>query len=73
MPFSTRKLMSRHGLILLGVQRTVDWDCYIEYINKAGETVEAKPGNPPRFITESTQLRVKYLPEKPKYVLMVKE
>lgn len=51
----------------------MDWDCYIEYINKAGETVEAKPGNPPRFITESTQLRVKYLPEKPKYVLMVKE
>ena len=57
----------------IGGHWTVDWDCYIEYINKAGETVEAEPGNPPRFITESTQLRVKYLPEKPKYVLMVKE
>ena len=51
----------------------MDWDCYIEYINKAGETVEAELGIPPRFITEGKQLRVKYLPEKPKYVLMVKE
>ena len=25
-----------------GGQRTVDWDCYIEYINEAGETVGAE-------------------------------
>ena len=72
MPFSTRKLISRHGIILLVGQRTVDWDYYIEYINEAGETVGAELGNPPRFITEGKQLRVKYLPEKPKYVLIAK-
>ena len=53
--------------------RTTDYEYYVKYQNEAGETVEARLGNPPRFIMEGTQLRVKYLPEKPKYVLMVKE
>ena len=35
--------------------------------------MEAKLGNPPRFLMEGTELRVKYLPEKPKYVLTVKQ
>ena len=52
--------------------RTTDYEYFVKYKNESGETVEAKLGNPPRFITEGTQLRVKYLPEKPKYVLMVK-
>lgn len=49
-----------------------DYEYYVKYKTESGETVEARLGNPPRFITEGTQLRVKYLPEKPKYVLMVK-
>ncbi len=53
--------------------RTSDYEYFVKYKNESGETVEAKLGNPPRFITEGTQLRVKYLPEKPKYVLMVKQ
>lgn len=53
--------------------RTTDYEYFVKYKNESGETVEAKLGNPPRFITEGTQLRVKYLPEKPKYVLMVKQ
>ena len=53
--------------------RTTDYESFVKYKNESGETVEAKLGNPPRFITEGTQLRVKYLPEKPKYVLMVKQ
>ena len=52
---------------------TTEYDYYVKYRTEAGETVEAKLGNPPRFITEGTSLRVKYLPEKPKYVLMVKK
>lgn len=52
--------------------RTTDYEYFVKYKNESGETVEAKLGNPPRFITEGKQLRVKYLPEKPKYVLMVK-
>ena len=46
---------------------------YVKYKNEQGETVEAKLGNPPRFLMEGKQPRVKYLKEKPKYVLMVKE
>jgi hypothetical protein len=53
--------------------QTTDHEYFVKYKNGSGETVEAKLGNPPRFITEGTQLRVKYLPEKPKYVLMVKQ
>ena len=53
--------------------RSTDYEYYVRYQNQAGETVEAKLGNPPRFLTEGTQLRVKYLPEKPKYALRVKQ
>lgn len=54
-------------------QRTTSYEYFVRYENESGETFEAKLGNPPRFITEGTKLRVKYLPEKPKYVLMVKK
>ena len=53
--------------------RSVNYEYFVKYQNEAGETVEAKLGNPPRFLMEGTQMRVKYLPEKPKYVLMVKK
>jgi hypothetical protein len=49
-----------------------EYEYFVKYKNESGEAVEARLGNPPRFITEGTKLRVKYLPEKPKYVLMVK-
>lgn len=52
--------------------RTVEYVYYVRYTNETGESVEAKLGNPPRFLMEGTKLRVKYLPEKPKYVLAVK-
>ena len=53
--------------------RTTDYVYYVKYTNEAGETVEAKLGNPPRFLMAGSQLRVKYLPEKPKYALAVKK
>ena len=53
--------------------RTVEYVYYVRYTNEAGESVEAKLGNPPRFLMEGTKLRIKYLPEKPKYVLAVKQ
>ncbi len=54
-------------------QRDVRYEYYVKYKNEAGEIVEAKLGNPPRFIMEGSELRVKYLPEKPKYALAVKK
>ena len=54
-------------------QRETRYEYLVKYRNEAGETVEAKLGNPPRFLMEGTELRVKYLPEKPKYVLTVKQ
>ena len=54
-------------------QRETRYEYFVKYRNEAGETVEAKLGNPPRFLMEGTELRVKYLPEKPKYVLTVKQ
>lgn len=50
-----------------------EYEYFVKYKTQSGETVEAKLGNPPRFLMEGKQLRVKYLPEKPKYVLMVKQ
>lgn len=54
-------------------QRETRYEYFVKYRNEAGETVEAKLGNPPRFLMEGTELRVKFLPEKPKYVLTVKQ
>ena len=54
-------------------QSETRYEYCVKYRNEAGETVEAKLGNPPRFLMEGTELRVKYLPEKPKYVLTVKQ
>ena len=54
-------------------QRETRYEYFVKYRNEAGETVEAKLGNPPCFLMEGTELRVKYLPEKPKYVLTVKQ
>jgi len=53
--------------------RDYDYEYYVKYKNQAGQTVEAKLGNPPRFLAEGARLRIKYLPEKPKYALMVKQ
>ncbi|MBQ8162504.1 MAG: DUF3592 domain-containing protein [Clostridia bacterium] len=50
-----------------------DYEYYVRYTNQAGETVEARLGNAPRFLQEGTQVRIKYLPEKPKYALMLKK
>ncbi len=52
---------------------TTEYQYFVRYQDQAGQTVEAKLGNPPRFLTEGTPLKIKYLPEKPKYVLMIKQ
>ena len=49
----------------------VSYEYYVRFQAERGETVEAKLGNPPVNITEGTQLRVKYLPDKPKYALAI--
>ena len=45
---------------------------YVKFRNQDGQTVEAKLGNAPGFTREGDRLRVKYLPEKPKYAILVK-
>lgn len=45
---------------------------YVEYQNAEGQIVTAKLGNPPFGAVVGTTMRVKYLPEKPKYVRRVK-
>ncbi|MBQ9511167.1 MAG: DUF3592 domain-containing protein [Clostridia bacterium] len=46
---------------------------FVKYTTKTGETVEARLADPPRTAVEGTQLRIKYLPEKPKFVIMAKK
>ena len=45
---------------------------YVEHQNAEGGIVTAKLGNPPFGAAVGTAMRVKYLPEKPKYVRRVK-
>jgi len=45
---------------------------YVKYQMQDGQTVEAKLGNPPAFVVVGSELRIKYLPEKPKYVVPAK-
>ena len=45
---------------------------YVSYQTEDGTVVEAKLGKAPHNIRQGMQLRIKYLPEKPKYVIAVK-
>ena len=45
---------------------------YVTYRNDDGEAVEALLGNPRHNMTQGVRLRVKYLPEKPKHVVLAK-
>ena len=50
----------------------VKYTYYVKYQTQDGETVEAKLSGAPRFTREGDRVRIKYLPEKPKIVLLVK-
>ena len=54
-------------------RREVEYQYFVRYQNQNGQVVEAKLGNPPRMAREGLELRIKYLPEKPKYALAVKD
>ena len=46
---------------------------YVTYVNQEGQSVEAKlMTEPPRSVRQGASLRVKYLPEKPKYAVPLK-
>ena len=53
--------------------RDVKYEYYVQYTDQNGSPVQAKLGNPPRFAREGMELRIKYLPDKPKYVISIKE
>ena len=45
---------------------------YVKFTTQDGQFVEAKLGGAPRFTREGDRLRIKYLPEKPKNVILIK-
>lgn len=50
----------------------VNYTYYVTYQTQDGNTVEAKLSGAPAFTREGDKLRIKYLPEKPKFVILVK-
>ena len=50
----------------------VSYTYYVKYQTQDGKIVEAKLGNAPAHLYVGSTLRVKYLPEKPKYVIPAK-
>jgi len=52
--------------------RTMHYTYYVKYQMQDGKEVEAKLSNEPAFTVVGTKLRIKYLPEKPKYVILAK-
>lgn len=52
---------------------TVTYEYYVTYYTSYGETVEARVDNPPRRTNVGDLLTIKYLPEKPYYVVAIKE
>ena len=52
---------------------TTDYIYFVNFQNEKGEIVEARLGNPPRSAVVGTQINIKYLPEKPNFVVMVKK
>ena len=53
-------------------RREVNYIYYVQYQTQDGKTVEAKLGNEPAHLFVGSKLRIKYLPEKPKYVIPAK-
>ena len=49
--------------------RDITYTYYVQYQTQDGKTVEAKLGNEPAHLFVGSKLRIKYLPEKPKYVI----
>ncbi|MBQ1398699.1 MAG: hypothetical protein IIY89_09395 [Clostridia bacterium] len=45
---------------------------FVDYVNAEGQTVTAKLGNPPANAYQGMPMRIKYLPEKPKFVRRMK-
>ena len=43
----------------------------VDFVEK-GEIVEARLSNPPKHAVVGTQMYIKYLPEKPKFAVIVK-
>ena len=63
------------GLITVGLNdgiRDISYTYYVKYQTQDGKIVEAKLGNAPAHLYVGSTLRVKYLPEKPKYVIPAK-
>ena len=61
------------------VQESLDSDncvsrtekCYVSYVNQNGETVEAVLSNPKKGLKQGSKLKIKYLPEKQEYPVLI--
>ena len=51
---------------------TTSYQYFVRYQMESGEIAEAQLANPPRRAAQGMELRIKYLPEKPKLVIAVK-
>lgn len=51
---------------------TITYTYFVQYQTREGETIEARLGNEPKNLFVGSKLRIKYLPEKPKYVIPAK-
>lgn len=45
---------------------------YVKFTAQDGQVVEARLGGAPRFTRVGDRVRIKYLPEKPKYAILIK-
>ena len=45
---------------------------YVRFTAQDGQVIEARLGGAPRFTREGEQVRIKYLPEKPRYAIIIK-
>ena len=52
--------------------RDVTYTYYVTYQTQDGQEIEAKLGNEPPNLFRGAWLRIKYLPDKPKYVIPAK-
>ena len=55
-----------------GDDEGVSYSYYVSYTTQDGQTVEARINDLPSHTHVGDPVRIKYLPEKPKYVLLVK-
>ena len=69
----TKAVVSRIKEDVGGDDEGVSYSYYVSYTTRDGQTVEARINDLPAHTHVGDTIRIKYLPEKPKYVLLIKQ